>query len=97
MRRLGFGGRGLGGRVIASLHPEGSDVALSQISMMTPVAPPDCAAGLALVDAARRVVTAHDAQAAALAGEAVNAAIEAAKHLTFAVARLRELIDEPEA
>ncbi|WP_191970237.1 hypothetical protein [Methylobacterium planeticum] len=51
---------------------------------------------MAFVDAARRVVTAHDAQAAALTGEAVNEAIEAAKHLTTAVARLLELIDEPE-
>ena len=64
---------------------------------MRSVAPPDRAADRALVDAAREVVRAHDAQAAALADEAVDAAIEAAKHLATAVARLRDVIDGVEA
>jgi hypothetical protein len=53
----------------------------------------DCPSYAALLVAAKQVVEAHDAQAAALAAEAIDEAIEAAKHLTAAVARLRKLID----
>ena len=56
-------------------------------------AEPGCTSHAALLAAAKQAVEAHDAQAAALAGESVDEAIEAAKHLTAAVARLRALVD----
>jgi hypothetical protein len=47
-------------------------------------------------EAARQVVEAHDAFKAAIAGEVVDEAIEAEKHLEAAVERLRALLVEGE-